>query len=385
MNILQESYKLLAMPAHFWPAGILLCGFLLGSPGCRRPSHTSNPEARLQELLAQRQILNAEIDSLQKALHQNDTLPTLVKGLALQEKLFETITEFQGVVASDDMVDLRPEMSGRILKIHVREGDAVAPGQKLATLDGEPLRKNLEEAEKALEMARIAFERQQALWEQKIGSEIQFLQAKNQKEQMELRVESLKNQLDKFILLAPVAGTVDRLYMRAGDVASPAAPILRIVNNRSVKVEANVSERYVGAFDKNARVALHFPATGLSMPGRFRSIGQSIDPDNRTFLVIIDPQGEGRQRLIPNMLARVEVVLKSQPRALVVPTQAILFEKDQAFVWLMQNGRARKVRVKTGDTNKGETEILEGLHAGDTLITEGLRSLRYGDPVQCVF
>lgn len=359
-----------------------LMGVLIGATFLMQCRQESDPEQRLQELLKKRNELDAEIDALKKQLSRDDTLFIVVKGMVLQEKPFEVTTEFQGVVASDDMVDLRPEMSGRILRIHVKEGDMVQPGQKLATLDGEQVRKALEEAEKALELARTAYERQQALWEQKIGSEIQYLQAKNQKEQLELRIESLKNQLEKFVLTAPVQGTVDRIFMHAGDVASPAAPVLRIVNNRSVKIEADVSERYVGAFDRHAPVRLRFPATGLSMPGRFRSIGQSIDPNNRTFLVVIDPQGEDRTKLLPNMLARVEVVLRSEPRALTLPTAAIVFEKDAAYVWVSEAGKARKVPVKTGATRGGETEITDGLKAGDVVIIEGFRNLKENDRVK---
>jgi len=361
--------------AKLW-GGVIAVIFMLQ---CRQ---APDPDQRLQELLKKRSELDAEIDALKRQLSRVDSQYVVVKGIVLQEKPFEVTTEFQGVVASDDMVDLRPEMSGRILRIHVKEGDLVQPGQKLVTLDGEQVRKALEEAEKALELARTAYERQQALWEQKIGSEIQFLQAKNQKEQLELRIESLKNQLEKFVLTAPGQGTVDRIFMHAGDVASPAAPILRIVNNRNVKIEADVSERYVGAFDRNAPVRLRFPATGLSMPGRFRSIGQSIDPNNRTFLVVLEPQGEDRNKLLPNMLARVEVVLRSEPRAFTLPTAAIVFEKDQAFVWVSEGGIAKKVPVKTGATRGGETEITEGLKAGDVVIAEGFRNIKENDRVK---
>lgn len=371
------------MPMSHWNISWISANCLLVAGalffGCARQP---DPEKRLQELLKKRSELDAEIDALKKQVSRSDSLYVPVKGVVLQEKPFEVSTEFQGVVASDDMVDLRPEMSGRILKFHVMEGDEVQEGQKLVTLDGEQVRKSIEEAQKALELARTTFERQQSLWEQKIGSEIQYLQAKNQKEQLELRIESLKNQLEKFVLTAPVRGTVDRIFMHAGDVASPAVPVLRIVNNRSIKVEADVSERYVGTFGKNAPVKLRFSATGLVMPGRFRSIGQSIDPNNRTFLVVIDPLGEDRNKLLPNMLARVEVVLRSEPRSLVLPTAAIVFEKEQAFVWINDGGVAKRVSVKTGATRGGETEITEGLKAGDIVITEGFRNLKENDRVK---
>ncbi|MCS6981600.1 MAG: efflux RND transporter periplasmic adaptor subunit, partial [Flavobacteriales bacterium] len=297
---------------------------------------------------------------------------------------FEVVTDLQGVVVSDEMVDLRPELGGRILRIHVKEGDEVQVGQKLVTLDGEQVRRAIEEAEKALELARTTYERQQALWDQKIGSEIQYLQAKNQKEQLELRLETLRNQLEKFVLTAPVRGTVDRLFMHVGDVAAPQAPILRIVNNSHVKVEADVPERYVGAFNKKSPVRLHFPAIGLSMEGIFRSIGQSIDPNNRTFLVVIEPQGPEKSRLLPNMLARVEVVLQARPQALVVPTQAIAFEDKGTYLWVCRQGKAFKVPVTVGATRGGESEIISGLQAGDLVVTEGYRNLRSGDPVQLV-
>lgn len=361
----------------------VLAALLMAS--CSGPNSPKTPEERLQELLNQRNALDAEIEQLrQKVGNSADSQKVLVKALAVQPRPFEVVTDLQGVVVSDEMVDLRPELGGRILRIHVKEGDEVQVGQKLVTLDGEQVRRAIEEAEKALELARTTYERQQALWDQKIGSEIQYLQAKNQKEQLELRLETLRNQLEKFVLTAPVRGTVDRLFMHVGDVAAPQAPILRIVNNSHVKVEADVPERYVGAFNKKSPVRLHFPAIGLSMEGIFRSIGQSIDPNNRTFLVVIEPQGPEKSRLLPNMLARVEVVLQARPQALVVPTQAIAFEDKGTYLWVCRQGKAFKVPVTVGATRGGESEIISGLQAGDLVVTEGYRNLRSGDPVQLV-
>jgi len=353
--------------------------------GCASDKKDENLQVRLENLLQQKITLDREIDSLRKILTKNkDSIIVPVRGISLQESLFETFAEFQGVVVAEDMVDLRPELGGRILKIYVKEGDVVQPGQKLALLDAEQIHKSINEAEKALELANTNFERQKALWEQEIGSEIQFLQAKNQKEQLDLKLESLRAQLDKFTLTAPIAGTIDCIYQRSGDVASAAFPILRIVNNKQVKVQADISERFVGKFEKNAKVTLRFPAVDLEMPGNIRSIGQSIHPDNRTFLLVVDPIGENRKKMIPNLLARVEITLKSNPRALTVPTSVIQYDKDETYVWVSINNVARRRNVKTGESVKGQTEIMAGLQPGDFIITEGFRNLSEGDYLQVI-
>lgn len=343
-----------------------------------------SPEQELQKLKEEKSAIEKRIAELENGASKptQDSTKILVGIIVPGKKAFSTTASFQGTVVSEQMVELRPEGGGRVLKISVKEGDAVKQGQTVAVLDGEALKKGIEEAQKALELAVTAYERQKNLWDQKIGSEIQFLQAKNQKEQLEKRIEGLQEQLDKFTLKSPISGTIDKIFLNVGDIAGGILPVLRIVNNNDVKITADISERYVDRFKKGQETDLKFPAVMKQLKGRIRSVGQVIDPTNRTFLVVIDPLGNNKEFLKPNLLADVSINSYLNPEAIVVPANIIRYENDKKFILIVQNNTVKKVQVETGQSNGSDVEILSGLDGSEQVITEGYKNAEPGTVVK---
>ncbi len=196
---------------------------------------SKDPRAELEELKTQKRDIEKRIAELEIQVGATDTSvqEAVEVAVIVPGKIPFTVTDnFQGVVESEENVNLSSETGGKILKINIKEGDMVSKGQALAVLDGDLIAKNIEEVENALELAETSYQRQKNLWDQKIGSEIQFLQAKNQKENLEKRLNTLRTQLGKQTLKAPVAGMVDKLFLKEGEVAGPGVPVCRVVNNR---------------------------------------------------------------------------------------------------------------------------------------------------------
>ena len=344
-----------------------------------------DPKARLEELRNEKRDLEKEIKELEKEIAANDTtVQEIVEvGVIVPGKVPFTVTDnFQGVVESEENVNLSSETGGKILKMNVKEGDMVSKGQALAILDGELIAKNIEEVENALELAETAYQRQKNLWDQKIGSEIQYLQAKNQKENLEKRLNTLRTQLGKQTLKAPVAGMVDKLFMKEGEVAGPGVPVCRVVNNERIKITADISERFVGRFKKGEKVGILLTALNEQLEGKIRSIGQVIDPNNRTFGLIVDPvMPKNRDILKANMLTSISIASYTKPDAVVLPTNMIQFDPQGNFVFAVENDVVKKVMIQTGSSSNGLTEITGGLSGSEKIIAEGIKSIEVGGKV----
>lgn len=352
------------------------CG---GKPG--------DPEAKrkeLEKLKSEKAKIESAIAALEKELGTaNDSTsaekPTEVKVITPRTGIFETFAEFQGVIASEENLNMGSEVGGRITKIMVKEGQEVSKGQVLATFDSELIQKSMEEVQNALDLATVTFEKQKNLWDQKIGSEIQFLQAKNQKENLEKKMESLKAQANKASLRSPIQGTVDKIYLNSGEMAGPGVPVMRVVNNREIKITADIPERFVGKFKKADSVGVTLPATEKTISGKIRSVGQVIDVNNRTFNLIVDPTGQKeKEYLKPNMLAVVKAVIYRNKKSVSVPTDIIRFENNTKYVYAAVDGKAQKIIVETGESSQGYTEILSGLDGTEQIISQGLKSVSEG-------
>jgi membrane fusion protein (multidrug efflux system) len=250
------------------------------------------------------------------------------------------------------------------------------------------LQDNIRELETGLELAQTTFERQKNLWDQKIGSEIQYLQAKNRVEGLEKQMASLKSQLAKFSIKAPVSGTVDRVFSKQGELAMPGSPMIRLVNNTNVKITGDVSERYVGKFKKGDSVLVSFPVLGESIQGFIKSVGSYIDNTNRTFNIIVGSK-EKTDLLKPNLLAAIRGVYYRNNQAIAVSSHLIINKNGSKYLYVAQTNEENKqtaqlVEIQTGSTFNGVTEIKSGLKPGDILLTEGTRSLSEGDLVKII-
>jgi RND family efflux transporter MFP subunit len=344
---------------------------------------------QLAEMRSEFAKLKESIKELEKEISDQDPNfsgatrnAILVSTIPVNRKKFEHRLEVRGSIESRKNVMVGAEASGRIMRIDVREGDRVQKGQLVMKIDDRLIRDNIAELETALELAVITYERQANIWEQRIGSEIQYLQAKNQKETLERRLETAKTQLEYTVVRAPFAGSIEELNVKEGEMAQMGLPLFRLVSLDNMYIQAEVSERYIGSFQVNDQVKLTFPSTGMKINSTIKAIGQVINPENRTFSLEINlPQG-AVNLVKPNMVVVVDVTDYKQDSAYVLPTKLIQSDDQGRFVYLVEENEnrtvARKKHIETGITFNGETEIKSGIEEGLLVINQGFREASDG-------
>jgi len=356
---------------------LLVGGIFLTLAACSAKTDDS-PEAKRQQLAkykSERQELDEKIMKLENELDASKEFEYInIKTQNIEAQLFEHFIEVTGNVEADQEVNVSPEGSGIIKEILVKEGQYVSRGTKLATLNTEMLDQNIEEAKIGLELARTTFERQKNLWDQKIGSEIQFLQAKTNKESLEKRLESLLAQKDMAQVKAPVDGTVDVIFQKKGEIAGPAMPFAKVVNISKIKVYGDIAETYLTKVNKQEDVFLEFPAINRQLTARIDQIGNYIDPNNRTFRVRINlnnPDG----LIKPNMISKLKIRDYVSESAIVLPSLLVKHDFKGQYTFVVDNSRqekrAKKVYIETGVSNNNVTEITAGIEPGMLIISEG--------------
>ncbi len=367
------------------------CG---GGPAAEEAAVPQELEAKKQLLAEKRarlKALEAEIAQLEKEIAEAEPTAGAVQTVTvmpLARTDFQHFVEIQGTIASDEVVKVSPEIGGRILELTVDEGDMVRRGQLIARIDVEQLRKQLAELETAFQLANEVYERRKRLWDQQIGSEIQYLQARNNKERLEKSIETLKFQLGKSEVYAPVSGEVDMVFAKAGELAGPGMPLVQILDTRHVKVRADVPENYLKAVRKGVRVQVRIPALEQTRVAPIARVGNVIDPSNRTFPIEI-PLRNADGLLKPNLLAIVYLNDFTEKNVVVVPLNLLQQELGgEWFVFVAEETPegmvARKVYVETGASYEGRIVITRGLEGDETLIVDGARGLADNQPIQVV-
>jgi len=253
----------------------------------------------------------------------------------------------------------------------------------LAQIDNSITVKAIEELQGSLDLARTVFERQKSLWDQKIGTEIQFLTAKNNKESLERRLATLKEQDELSRIRSGISGTVDDVMVKVGETTSPGMPAARIVNTRKLKVNANISEAYINHVAVGNVVNVQFNEVGNSFTGKVSFTGKNINPLSRSFGVEVPVPAEVEAR--PGMSARVKIIFKKVPEALSVPVNLVQNLNGEKIIFIaVQEGEkwvARKRTVSIGGTYAGRSEVTAGLSSGDRIITVGYQGLNDGELV----
>jgi len=343
--------------------------------------------AELAKLERQRDALDAKIEALQAELAAGPGMSkpeapgANVEVAALQKGLFQHFIQVQGQVESDNNVFVPPQSPGIVKKIHVRPGDRVSKGQLLVELDGSILESGIAELEQGLELARTIFERQQRLWDKKIGSEIQYLQAKNGKESLEKKLETLQEQYKMTKIYSPLTGTVDEVLLKEGEMAAAGFGAVRVVQLSNLKLKVDLSEIYISRIRKNDPVLVSLPAAGMEMELKISSVSQVIDPDNRTFQIEIKIPGSVKG-IKPNMLAVLRINDYSNDQALTVPPNIIQETETDRFLFVAveENGTwyAHKRIVTVGMSYGNLAEITSGLREGERVVTVGYQSLADG-------
>ncbi|VXD12626.1 efflux RND transporter periplasmic adaptor subunit [Marinoscillum sp. 108] len=344
----------------------------------------------LNELKAQQKELETKISDLEAELIQSGQLEkkegnkVLITTLKMTPDSFEHWVEVRGTVASRKNVMLSAETMGRIESIKVTEGQKVAKGQLLVQLDADILRNSISEVKTQLELAATIYERQAKLWEQNIGTEVQYLQAKNNKEALESKLKTLNSQLSQSNVVAPFNGIIDNIPVREGEMTSPGMPLVRIVNQNDTYISADVSESFLGKFQVGQQVKVYFPSLDKEVISKIASVGQVIKSENRTFEVEVGLPAVDFP-IKPNQVVVLHMIDYKTDKALVVPTKLVQRDSKGSYVYELvdKEGKlvASKVYVKPGVSYNLETEIVEGLSAGQLIAYEGYRELAPGAAV----
>jgi membrane fusion protein, multidrug efflux system len=351
----------------------------------------SNPEARLERLKAEREKLNNQIAQLESVAANNNNgnqaRVTPVKVEPARNKEFRHYIEVQGNVESEGNVNVPAESPGIVQRIHVKRGEAVQRGQLLAELDATIILKSIAQVETGLELATTMFERQQRLWDQKIGSEVQYLQAKTSKESLEKQLATLNEQLNLFRITAPISGTVDEVIIKEGEMAAAGFPAFRVVQLTNLKVRANLSENYITSVNPKDPVTVRFPLLNRELQLKVDAVSQVIDPNSRTFSIEVRiPQSE--TGIKPNMMAVLVVNNYVNHGAISVPLNSVQKNGHGEFLFVAeQNGSgmiAQRRDIKTGLTYANRVEVLEGIKAGENIIVFGHQNLAHGALIETV-
>ncbi|WP_411029592.1 efflux RND transporter periplasmic adaptor subunit [Spongiimicrobium sp. 3-5] len=349
--------------------------------------------AKKSEISQQQKVLDGKaklLDSAIAALDDSKKLP-LVTTFEAKAQKFDHFLELQGDVMTKQNVLIYPEMAGTLLRVYVKEGQKVSKGQLLASIDDGGVGSQLQQLKTQEELAKTTFERQKRLWEQKIGSEIQYLQAKATYEAQENAVKQLQSQLSKSSIRAPFSGIIDDVIQEQGTVVAPAGPgseVFRIVNLSDMYIEVEVPESYLGSVATGKDVKVFFPVLGDSVMTKVRQTGNFINPSNRSFKVEIPVQNK-KGHIKPNLTARVQINDYTSDEAILIP-QSIISENaegDQyAYVALNEDGNneadAKRSIITTGKTQGDYVEILSGINEGDYVISEGARNVKNGQKVK---
>lgn len=356
----------------------------------------SNPTDELSLLKLEKDSLKAVKATIAKRMAeiegQISKLDT-TKSLALVTTESATIGSFEhyfqvyGSLATDQNARILPEVSGEILDIKVKEGQQVSKGQALMTLDVQMLRKQESELKTRLELAETTYKKQKNLWDKKIGSEMQYLQTKNNYEALKDNLAALQTQIAKGTITAPFSGVVDEIFPKVGEVAAPGMPLLRLINLNNMYIEADISENYLNKINAGDFVQLDFPAIEMSKKAQIERLGQYINPDNRTFKIRINVANEDGY-LKPNMVTLINVNDFKQDSAVVIPSRLVMDgaqNKKYVFVTKSSSGNtavAVKQPVEVTMSYKGKTLISSGLKGNEQIVSKGARSIRNGETVE---
>ncbi|MEJ7693293.1 efflux RND transporter periplasmic adaptor subunit [Daejeonella sp.] len=343
---------------------------------------TTDKKVELETLKKERIAIDSKIAALEAEVGTVKAAEDVknVSILEVQESVFSNYLEVQGRIDAEDNVQVSPEAQGVVTAVYVSVGQNVGRGQILAQIDDKVLRQNISEMQTQLNLANTLFQRQKNLWDQKIGTEMQYINARSQKEAAERRIATLRSQIAMYKIKAPISGTIDAMDMKVGSVASPGMSSIRIINASKLKAKALVAESYAGRVSQGDNVQVILPDVPDSINTKISFASKTIDPVSRSFNVEIKLPANSRYR--PNMLSILKIIDYKNDKALVVPVNAIQKAENGDYMFISENGKAKRVNIQTGKVSGGRAEILSGLKAGDKVIVAGMDGLSEGDIVK---
>jgi membrane fusion protein, multidrug efflux system len=365
---------------------LLVSGLLAA---CSAATPEEDKQARLEKLKSEQANLSKEIAKLEEDVRKEnpDAAPKAkakdVDVTELKPSKFDHYVQTQGRVESENDVMVSSKAMGVITQVLVNEGQQVTKGQTLAQIDNSVMVRSIESMESQLALATTVFQRQENLWKQKIGTEVQYLQAKTNKESLEKQLASLREQNAMYRITAPVTGTVDQVNVKVGEAIQPGMPAARVVNNTDLKLTANISEAHVTQINKGNSVIIIIPELKKELTATVTFVGKTINPLTRTFDVEVKLPSNPNLR--PNMTATIKVIFKSEKEAIVVPVNVIQQINNEKVVYVAEQDGDKLVarrKVVTVDGVYGGQSQVQGLKEGERLITVGYQGLNDGDIVK---
>jgi RND family efflux transporter MFP subunit len=350
-----------------------------------------NKEEQLAKLKNEQADLQTKIAKMEEELKaegkggviEQKAVPVSV--VALKPEHFKHYLEVQGKVDFEQNVMVSAKVPGVLTSVRVKRGDRVSKGQVLATIDASVLDLSIAELKSGVDLARTVYQKQKNLWDQKIGTEIQFLTAKNNKESLENKLATLQQQRDQYNIKSPISGTVDEVNPKSGEAVAPGVGIIRVVNPSGTKIVADISESYASKIRKGDEAVVYFPDMNKEMTATVRVVSTAINPTSRAFTIELGLKNASDLNLNPNMIAVVKINDYSKESAIVVPVNVIQKDETSSFVYVAAaEGKgevARRKKITTGQIYKDKAEVIQGVSANDKVITAGYQDLNEGQPV----
>lgn len=369
-------------------ATVVLAGFLAA---CGGSNSADAKKAQLEKLKTQQAEITAQIATLEDeilamgdSLNKEEDRSKVIALTPVIKQNFIHAIDVQGRVDGDENITYSAKVPSSVTKINVKVGQRVSRGQILAELDTKVSKAQLEGLKKQYELANTVYEKRKELWDQKVGSEIEYLQAKNNKEALEKQMETAKESLDMYYIKSDFSGTVDKVTIKVGQNVGPGMACVTVVNPDALKIKADLSEAYSNLAKAGDAVSITFPDIQKTITAKVSYSSKSIDPMTRTFNVEINLPSNND--LHPNMVAEVKIIDYTKPNAIVVPINSIqqIDGKEIVFIAVKQGDKliAKKITVTAGKQYNGLSEILSGLNEGDNVISIGFQDLTDGQSVK---
>lgn len=359
--------------------------------GCSGKPTAESIRKEISELKSQSFEIDKKISDLEKQLatmgskQAGGLIPVEVKVVSPQN--FDHYLELSATVEAENDAMVSPEASGQIKRILVKKGQYVKAGTPLIRLTTEIMDNSIMEVKNQLSLAKDIYEKQKALWDQKVGSEIQYLTAKNNKEALERKLETLRSQLSMSTVKAAFSGVVDDIYQKEGELAMPGKPVLHLVNTSGIKIKAEASESFIGTIKNGQMVDVQFPSNpDLKLKLPVTRVGNVVDMQSRTFPIEVTySTNSNGSKILPNQMATLVLKDFSDPKAFVVPSLIVKNDEKGQFLFIAQDSPkgpiAKKVYVKAGMTYQDNTTISGGLKTGDKVIISGFNQVSSGSPL----
>jgi len=341
----------------------------------------SEARVELQELREKIKTIETEIAEADPTFFNSSGTATLVTTVNTENTTFEHEIQVRGTVMSRTNVYVSAETMGLLTQLKVIEGQSVSKGQLLATIDSEQLEKTIDEVKNQLEYATTIFEKRDRLWKKNIGTEVDYLTAKNNKESLEKQLATLNTQLSKTSIVAPFAGSIEEVPVKAGEVVQPGSPIAFLVSNRDMYINAEVSEAYLGKFNVGDSVGIEVPSMNKTFASKIISIGNVIDPNSRTFTIEVRLPADANNLKV-NIVGILHLTDYKNETAIVIPSRIIQEDLEGNYVYVLDNQKkVNKVHIELGLSHNNQTEVLSGLSGGETIVDKGNRSVSDGATV----